>query len=130
MHSVVDIVRFPKLLLRLVQRNVSLAKSGTSVVAEPNIIALVDQNERWRKFGIVCQPEHHVTHEPVHHEDSWLLNLLTKFSQLAWNAVYLLNVPVVSDNSVTLGDVACLQDKLFEVKVVAVQRERLGCKGS
>lgn len=60
-----------------------LSESGTPVIAEPNIVSLIYQNERRCKISVICDPEIHVAEQAMHHQHSRLLDWLAYFRQFA-----------------------------------------------
>ena len=81
-----------------IKSDVVLGISGASIVTEPDIVALLSQNERRYNLGIIWEPKVHVTFKTVHHKHSWLLGCLV--THLSWDTIELVNVSIVTDHSI------------------------------
>jgi len=64
----------PEFRLGLVKRGVVQGISSTSIVAEPDIVPLVCENEwRYTDSWIIRSPKVHIAFHTVHHQDCWLV---------------------------------------------------------
>jgi len=120
----IDVVEVPKLLFTLVECLMSLRKPIASVVAEPNVVPRVDQSERWRQICIICQPEHHITHKAMLHQNGRLFHTRANFLKLAGNSVDFTDVAVCSHDCVLLRGVAVLKCNLLQCFVGVIS----GCQ--
>ena len=87
----------PELGLFWIKRRVVLRVPRSSIVAKPDVIALVSKNEGWRQINIIGRPKVHVTLKTMHHENGWLLHAEI-FDSLSWDAIHLRDVAVFSDD--------------------------------